>query len=301
MEIRKAYKFQLKLTKKQARLLAETLDECRWLYNQLLEYRKLAYEELDISLTKYQQLMLLPLLKEERQTLDSVHSQVLQDVVQRLDRAFEGFFRRCKESKEKPGYPRFRGTNRYTSFTYPQSGFALRDNKLYLSKVGALRIKQHRSLEGEVKICSLQREANGAWYVIFSCMVSATPQRSNDKAVGVDLGIEHFATLSDGQVIDNPRFFKKEEKAIAKIQRKLSKEKKGSVKRRKLGKQAAKIHRRIRNKRSDFCHKAARKLVQEYQYKEDGARSTKAPYKEHTRCKLESILPDPHLQSGRSW
>jgi putative transposase len=121
-------------------------------------------------------------------------------------------------------------------------------------------------------------------------MVSATPQRSNDKAVGVDLGIEHFATLSDGQVIDNPRFFKKEEKAIAKIQRKLSKEKKGSVKRRKLGKQAAKIHRRIRNKRSDFCHKAARKLVQEYQYICVEDLNTKKMVQEAPRPLTKSIL-----------
>ena len=100
------------------------LDECRWLYNELLKQRKLAHEELDISLSKYQQIMLLPLLKEERPALDQVHSQVLQNVVDRLDKAFQAFFRRCKAG-EKPGFPRFRGMHRYNSFCYPQSGFSL--------------------------------------------------------------------------------------------------------------------------------------------------------------------------------
>ncbi|MBS0607687.1 MAG: helix-turn-helix domain-containing protein [Verrucomicrobia bacterium] len=121
MVLRKSFKFRLHPTKKQAKLLQETLDECRWLYNQLLEQRILAYDELDISLTKYQQLMFLPELKLERPSLNSVHSQILQDVVVRLDKSFQNFFRRCK-TREKAGFPRFRGYYRYSSFCYPQSG-----------------------------------------------------------------------------------------------------------------------------------------------------------------------------------
>jgi putative transposase len=115
--------------------LQNLLEECRWLYNELLEHRKLAYEELDISLTKYQQSMLLPLLKAERTSLDHVHSQVLQNVVDRLDKAFQAFFRRCKGG-DKPGFPRFRGMHRYNSFCYPQSGFSLIGKELKLSKKG---------------------------------------------------------------------------------------------------------------------------------------------------------------------
>ena len=133
MLLQKSFKFRLLPTKKQARLLQSQLNECRWLYNQLLEQRKLAYEELDLTLTKYQQLMFLPELKTDRSTLETVHSQVLQNIVDRLDKGFQSFFRRCK-SGEKPGFPRFRGYDRYDSFCYPQSGIGLFANNLKLLK-----------------------------------------------------------------------------------------------------------------------------------------------------------------------
>ena len=101
MIVRKSFKYRLYPTKAQLRALEETLKECGWLYNELLAQRKLAYEELEVTLSKYQQLMLLPLLKEERRALSNVHSQVLQNVVDRLDKAFQAFFRRCKNG-EKP-------------------------------------------------------------------------------------------------------------------------------------------------------------------------------------------------------
>jgi putative transposase len=140
MLIRKACQFRLHPTKKQKKALEGQLSECRWLYNELLAQRKLSFEELDISLTKYQQLMFLPELKKERPALMEIHSQVLQNVVDRLDKAFQGFFRRCKAG-EKPGFPRFRGIHRYNSFCYPQSGFAVVGKELKLSKIGNLRIK----------------------------------------------------------------------------------------------------------------------------------------------------------------
>jgi putative transposase len=122
MIVRKAYQFRLRPTKKQARLLEMHLNSCRWLYNELLSQRKLAYEELELPLTKYQQLMFLPELKLEKPELDHIHSQVLQNVVDRLDKAFQGFFRRCKIG-EKPGFPRFRGLHRYNSFCFPFLSF----------------------------------------------------------------------------------------------------------------------------------------------------------------------------------
>ncbi len=155
MFTRKSFQYALKLEEKQLRILQAQLDECRWLYNALLEQRKLAYEELELSLSKYDQSMLLPLLKEERESLKTVHSQVLQNVVDRLDKSFQAFFRRCKTG-EKPGFPRFRGFHRYSSLCYPQSGFSLVGHELKLSKIGALRIKKmHRPIEGEIKTCTL--------------------------------------------------------------------------------------------------------------------------------------------------
>jgi putative transposase len=265
MIVRKSFQFRLKPTKKQLRLLENQLDGCRWLYNELLSQRKLAFEELDLSLTKYQQLMFLPELKLERLDLEQIHSQVLQNVVDRLDKAFQGFFRRCKAG-EKPGFPRFRGIGRYNSFCYPQSGFSLEGRELKLSKIGRIRIKMHRPIGGTVKTCTLRKHATGAWDVCFSCEVETNPLPPSDKAVGIDVGIEHFATFSDGQKIANPRFFQNEEKALAKAQRKLAKLEKGTKERRNQGKIVAKIHERIGNRRKDFCHKIAKEIVENYQY-----------------------------------
>ena len=265
MIVRRAFRFRLRLTKKQARLLEMHLDQCRWLYNELLSQRKLAYEELDISLTKYQQLMFLPELKKEQIGLDQIHSQVLQNVVDRLDKSFKNFFRRCKTG-EKPGFPRFRGKHRYDSFCFPQSGFVIVGNELRLSKIGHIRIKMHRPIQGEVKTCTLRRNAAGSWDVSLSCEVKAKPLLPVEKSVGIDMGISKFAVFSDGKEIANPRFFQKEEKALAKAQRRLSKTDKKTKERRKRGKAVARIHERIRNKRKDFCHKEARKIINEYQY-----------------------------------
>lgn len=265
MIVKKSYKFLLYLTKRQAAVLQRMLDECRFLYNLCLEQRILAYEELGMPLTKYDQLMMLPLLKNERPSLRTVHSQVLQDVVIRLDKAFDGFFRRCAAG-EKPGFPRFRSAARFDSFVYPQSGFRIVGSELHLSKIGVLPINLHRPIEGKIKTCTLRRDASGNWYVCLSCEVESKPLPANEKSVGIDMGIENWAYLSDGTVIENPRFFKKEEAALAKAQRKLAGLEKGSVARNRQRTVVAKIHERIRNKRTDFCHKASRAIVNKYQY-----------------------------------
>lgn len=265
MIVRKSFQFRLKVTKKQARLLNEQLQECRWLYNALLSQKILAYDELEMSLTKIQQLMFLPELKIERPGLDKVYSQVLQNVVDRLDKAFKGFFRRCKQG-EKPGFPRFRGVHRYNSFCYPQSGFAIEGRELRLSKVGCLRILFHRPIEGKIKTCTLKKNATGSWDVSFSCEVDTHPMPPVVKSIGIDVGLKQFATLSNGKEIANPKFFKQEEKALGNAQRQCAKLARGTVERRKKGKAVARIHERIKNRRKDFCHKESKKIVNEYQY-----------------------------------
>lgn len=265
MIVRKSFQFRLRPTKKQARLLQEHLDECRWLYNEMLSQRKLSFEELDESVSKYQQLMFLPLLKEERPSLAKVHSQVLQNVVDRLDKSFQGFFLRCKRG-EKAGFPRFRGMHRYNSLCYPQSGFFIEDGRLGLSKIGSIRIRCHRPISGCVKTCTIRKNASGDWDMSLSCEVEVLPQSALQEAVGIDMGLTTFATFSNGEEIENPRFFKGAEKSLAKAQRKLAKLEKGTPSRRKQGKVVAKIHEKVRNQRKDFCHKQARKIVDRYQF-----------------------------------
>jgi putative transposase len=240
--------------------MQHTLDACRWLYNHLLEERKQAWQEMETSVRLCDQVNCIPALKAERPSLAQVHSQVLQNVATRLDRAFAAFFRRVKAG-EKPGYPRFRGRGWYNSFCYPGSGHKVDGRRVYLSKIGYVTAVIHRPLEGRVKTCCVKQASTGKWYVTFACEVEDTPLRANESAVGIDVGLVEFATMSDGSALPNPRFFRADEKALAKAQRRLAKAVKGTPARRKRRKVVARIHERIANRRKDFAHQESRKIV----------------------------------------
>jgi putative transposase len=257
------YKFRLNPTKSQRTLLGNTLELCRWVYNETLAIRKNAWEQEKKSITHYDTIKMLPGWKKEKPELLQVYSQVLQEVCTRVDLAFSAFFRRVK-SGEKPGYPRFRGRGWYDSFTYPQTGFTLCDNGLLLSKIGAIKIIQHRPIEGKIKTLNIHHDTVGNWYACFSCEVEPIPLPESKKAVGVDVGLTSFATLSTGEKIDNPRFFRQDENELAKAQRKLSKAEKGTPERAKRRKAVCHVHQRISNRRKDFAHKLSRQLVNEY-------------------------------------
>ncbi len=263
--MRKMFQYRIYPTKKQVHKLNETLEECRWLYNHLLEKRKETYEQEGISLSLYQQQETFSILKQERPPLKEVHSQVLQNVAVRVDLAMQAFFRRCKEHAENPGFPRFKGYGRYDSFTFPQSGFSItHDNRVVLSKIGALKMVYHRPIKGKIKTCTIQRSSTGKWYVSFS--VECEPVRLPDtpEQVGIDVGLKTFATLSTAEEIANPRFFRKEEKALAKVQRKHSKLSKGTPERRKHRKVVARVHERIAWRRENFTHQESRQIVDRF-------------------------------------
>lgn len=239
------------------------LEECRWLFNHFLAERKEAWEKEQRSINYHSQATSLPALKEQRPSLANVHSQVLQNVAVRIDLAFKAFFRRVKAG-EKPGYPRFRGKGRYDSFTFPQSGFTLDGNILRLSKIGNVKVVLHRPVEGQIKTCTIKRSSTGKWYVMFSCEWEPVPLPENSQAVGIDVGLYSFATLSTGEQIESPKFFRQEEKALAKAQRKLSKTERGTPERKKYRKVVARIHERIAWKRQDFIHQHSRKIVNRF-------------------------------------
>lgn len=231
----------------------------------MLEYRKAAWEDRQETVTWYDCNKLLPGLKEQRPSLYGVHSQVLQNVGDRLDRAFKAFFRRVKAG-ENPGYPRFKGSYRLKSFCYPQSGYGLTEDgrKLYLSKIGDVKIVLHRPLPSKPKRCVVKRTATGKWYACFVVEVEPELLAPTGKTVGIDVGLESFITFSDGQKVDNPRFFRHEEKPLAKAQRKLSKCEKGTPEHRKAKKVVARVHERVTNKRSDFVHKLSKQIVNDH-------------------------------------
>ena len=274
--MRKTFKYRIYPTGKQTRLLESQLEECRWLYNHWLAQKRDSYEATGKSPGLYDQQKELSALKVDRPALAQVHSQVLQNVAVRLDLALQAFFRRVKAG-EKPGYPRFKGYGRYDSITFPQApvGCSIgKDGKLLVSKVGHIKLVQHRPLPQDciLKTATLTRSSTGKWYVCF--VVETDPVRlpKLDNSLGIDVGIKTFATFSHGQAIENPRFFRKEEKELAKAGRKLSKTtppdkgQPASKERRKARKVVARVHERIRFKRTNFSHQHSRQVVNAFGY-----------------------------------
>ena len=288
-DMRKTFRYRLYPTKKQANLLHQQLEECRWLYNHLLEVRKTTYAHTKEAPGLYGQQKIIPVLRADRPALAKVHSQVLQNVAVRIDLAFKAFFRRAKAG-EKPGFPRFRGYGRYDSLTFPQvpSGCELRDGFLWLSKVGAVQVVLHRKLEGMPKTCTIKRSSTGKWYACFSCETKKLkPLKKSTSATGIDVGLHSFATLSTGESIDNPRFFRTDEMALVKASRRLSKELKGTPERARRRKPVARIHERIAFRRLDFAHQTARKLVNQFGF--IAVEDLEVNRMLHNRCLAKSI------------
>lgn len=263
--MRKAFQYRIYPTHGQERLLTQMLEACRWLYNETLATRNRAWEEQQQTLGLYDTQAMLPGWKEQRPALKRVHSQVLQNVQVRVDLAFKAFFRRVKVGEE-PGHPRFKGFGRYDSLTYPQygNGVRLEGRTLVLSKLGSVKVVLHRPVEGQIKTVTLRRASTSKWYVSFSVETQPQPLSETTTAVGVDVGLTSFATLSNGEKVANPRFFRKDEKALARVQRKLSREQKGTPERARRRKVVARVHERIACRRRNFAHQEARKLVDRF-------------------------------------
>ena len=247
----KAFKFRIFPGRSQTTKLEHTLEVCRELYNAALSERRNAWKLARISITYLDQQNVLPEIKAIREDVAGLHSQVLQDVLRRLDKTFKAFFTRIRKGA-KAGFPRFKGKNRYNSFTFAQSGFALQGNKLQLSKLGSFKIKWHRALVGKIKTLTITKSSTGKWFACFSVETNEEILEPNNQSVGIDVGIKSFAVFSDGTEIDNPKFFRFDEKDLAKAQRKRNR------------KRAAKIHERIKNRRHNFCHQVSRYLVKNF-------------------------------------
>lgn len=260
----KVYKFRLYPTKAQITRLERTLELCRIVHNETLAYRREKWEQEHISVSNYESHNLLPQWKQEYPDLKEVFSQTLQEVQERVEHAYRHFFRRVKNG-EMPGYPRFKGMGCYDSFCYPQMGFKLHDDHIYLSKIGMMRIVKHRPIIGDVKRVCIRRRA-GKWYAMLMVEVpdTSSAHSRSEPVVGIDVGLESFATFSTGEKMPNPRFFREGEKALAKAQRKLSKLENDSPERRKAKKVVARIHDRISNRRYDVAQQFSLRLVRRF-------------------------------------
>jgi len=261
--MKKTYKYRLYPSKEQIEILNKTLNSCKNLYNTQLEYERYIYEKEIRFANKIELNNILPDLKIIDQSLKQIHSQILQNVNDRVIKSFNSFFNRIKR-KQTPGYPRFKSISRYNSFTYPQSGFKL-EKKLKLSKLGDIPIKLHRNIKGKIKTLTITKTPTNKWFACFSVKQDISPKKhSSNKIIGIDLGLENFATLSDNNTIENPRHLKKSLELLRRKSRQLSNKKKGSLNRKKSRLRLAKLHERVYNQRLDFLHKTTSKLVNQY-------------------------------------
>ena len=249
----KAYRYKLEPNQSQRYALARTLDVCRELYNDCLDQRKLQ------PISRYEQSKQLTQLKAEFPVYKNVYSQVLQNVLDRLDKACQSFFR------SGFGFPRFKGANRFNSFTYPQSGFSLGRRQLSLAKIGNVKVRLSRPLPdgAVVKTCTIKRSVNG-WFATLVFEHQPVPLPANDLAVGIDVGVTTFAKFTDGTEIQNPRIYQNTQAELRRAQRRLARRKKGSNRRRRAVMLLEKVHQRIAHRRSDFLHKHSTAVIQKY-------------------------------------
>jgi len=293
----KTYKYRIYPNKPEQRLMDDMLETCRLLYNRILAVRRDAWKQEQKSLSTRDTQALLPAWKREDERLKQVYSQVLQNVNERVGIAFDRFFQKAGEG-ESHGFPRFKGKNRCDSFCYPQHSYAFKTKDgqtkfgyafsvqregqtdyLYMAKIGRVKIVLHRPLPERIKTLTLKRSRTGKWFATFVCEVEPEIRLPANRLVGIDLGLHNYAAFSDGTVIPNPRFFRQEEKALAKAQRKYSAVlqdckvywDKGEHppfelqrERKRLGKVVCRIHERIANRRDDFCHQLSRDVVDGY-------------------------------------
>jgi putative transposase len=188
-----------------------------------------------------------------------------QDVLRRVQKTFDAFFRRVKAGK-KAGYPRFKPRSRFDSLTFPSYGDGCKvraNGKLYCQGIGELKVKWHRPLTGAMKTVTLKRKA-GHWYVCFSVACQPSPLPESHETVGLDVGLESFATLSDGTIIPNPRYFKTAQARLRRAQRRVARRKRGSHRRRNAVQALQRVHAHICNQCRDFHHQVARRLVNRY-------------------------------------
>ena len=257
------HKFRLYPTKEQEEKLLFILEQCRWLYNKLLSIINKGKKVPQIKMQS-----LLPKLKEEYPELKEVNAKSLQMVVFMLNNNLKALSE-LKKKGRKVGKLRYKKYGKFKSFILNQSGFKLiktgsRLDKLYISKVGEVPIRVHRSIEGRIKQVIIKRYGSGAWFALLCVEETETTKKEIERVIGIDLGIRSFATDSEGRAIENPKFYERELEHLRREHRKLSRKKRGSKNWLKQLKRLCKIYEEIERKRDDFLHKLSRFYVNNY-------------------------------------
>jgi putative transposase len=264
----RAYRYRLHPTAAQATTLDVWLWRCRQLYNAALEQRRDAYRKTGCSLSRYAQCKDLTELRAADGEFSSVPAVVLRSALCRLQRAFDGFFRRMKRG-EKPGYPRFKGRGHYDSFVFGNgipfhTDGAGRSARVCIPKLGPVRFNRYRPIGGAIRTATIRFDGR-KWWVSFACDVGEAPAKAPvASAVGIDLGLTSFATLSTGEAIPNPRFFRKGEALLARRQQALARKQRGSKSRHRAKVLVRAAHEHVHNQRLDHARKLACTLFARY-------------------------------------
>jgi putative transposase len=263
--MRCTFKYRLYPSRVQQEFLSSELREACSLYNCALEERIGAWKTCRKSINYYDQANQLKAMRADG-CLTLANAQVCQDVLRRLDKTFKAFFARVKRG-DKPGFPRFKSSRRYDSLTFPQypSGCRLLESgKLRIQGAGEIKVKLHRAVAGKIKTVTVKREA-GRWFACFSVEIESQPLAPSQDAVGIDVGLTDFATLSDGVTVPNPRYHKEAQRKLRIAQRRVARRKnKRSHGRRKAVQILQRQHAYVQNQRSDFHHKVSREIVNSY-------------------------------------
>jgi putative transposase len=260
----KTFKYRLYPSRNQIRLLEQTLETCRRRHNACLAERKDAWEKEHRSIGQYEQLARVKNFRRENPFAAQVHSHILQVTTADLDKAFQAFFRRVKAG-EQPGYPRFKGHGRFSSFGLKEcgNGFKLDGRRLRVAGIGRLAVRWHRPIEGTIKTVRVVRQTDG-WYACFACEVEPHPLPSTHAEVGLDVGLYHLLTTSDGEKIENPRWYRMEQKHLRVLQRRMSRRTKFERHWSQAVQTVQQQHQHITNRRKDFLNKLVNDLISRY-------------------------------------
>jgi putative transposase len=260
------FRYRILPTRRHHRALESLLEGQRQLYNAGLEERMDAYRKAGITRTYFDQLKALTEWRKEDAEAAAVPVNLQRWTLKRLDDAYQGFFRRIKTGR-KPGFPRFRGKGRFDSFGFCEfRGIRFETGRIRFKGLpGALRVHLHRPLPESARIrsCVFRREVRG-WYVGFAVELAQAPRRPGDRVVGLDLGIQNFAALSDGGFIPSLRAARRAERRLRIAQRALARKVRGSASRRKARIELARCHAATSRKRANYLHQASARLIRDY-------------------------------------
>lgn len=252
----KTYKYKLQPTKRQEETFDSWLNTCRYMYNVALSERIMVYEMRKKSVSRYDQHNQLPEIKKQFPFVKEVHSHTMQEVLDRVDKSYQNFFNGA-------GFPKFAKKGFYKSFTFKRN-IKVEQNTIKFPKIGEVKYYNSREIKGFVKTATLIKEVSG-WYACITAEYESSENTNlENQEVGIDVGIAHFATLSNGETIDTPLFLESSLKELRILNRKLSRQKRGSNSRGKTVIKLQKLHKKIANQRKDFLHKDSTKIANRF-------------------------------------